>query len=47
MSFLIISDENAIHRIVTSLTKHYLINIISPTVAIFEIYTQGSEWKRY
>lgn len=44
------SGDNVVQQIVTSLTKHYSSissNIISPSVSIFKIFTQGSEWKRY
>ncbi|XP_060858519.1 ionotropic receptor 93a [Metopolophium dirhodum] len=38
--------DSVLQHIVTSLTKYYPSNILSPSITIFEIYTQGSEWKR-
>ncbi|XP_050529365.1 ionotropic receptor 93a isoform X2 [Daktulosphaira vitifoliae] len=39
-------DNKIVQHIVTSLTKHYSNSIKSPSVTIFEFFTQEPEWKR-
>ncbi|XP_050438335.1 ionotropic receptor 93a isoform X2 [Adelges cooleyi] len=39
-------ENNVVHHLITALTKPYSKTIRSPSVTIFEIFTQDSEWKR-